>query len=397
MDFTKNLSSSSYTSSYSRTEKKHKIASTRLRDRCAHLLSLADVKINGSRPWDIQVYNNDLFARIFTDGSLGLGEAYVEGWWDSEALDQFFFNALSAGLDAKVRTWKNLFEALRVRLINPQTISRAFHVGQHHYDIGNDLYQKMLDKRMVYSCGYWKDATSLDAAQEAKLDLICRKLELEPGMRLLDIGCGWGGLAAYAAENYGVEVVGITVSKEQAKFARNYCKDLPVTIKLQDYRVVDGLFDRIVSVGMFEHVGYKNYQTFMQCQRKLLKTDGLVLLHTIGRNSSAKSVDKWISRYIFPNSMLPSARQIATAAEGLFFIEDWHSFGTDYDRTLLHWFNNFERSWESLRGVKYDDRFYRLWKYYLLSCAGSFRARKNQLWQVVLAPYQRVKRYVAPR
>ena len=396
MDFTKNLTSS-YTSSYSRIDKTHKDVSTRLQDRCAHLLSLADIKINGGRPWDIKVHNNKLFARIFADGSLGLGEAYVEGWWDSETLDQFFFKVLSSGLDSKVRTWKNVFEALRARLINPQTISRAFHVGQHHYDIGNDLYMKMLDKRMIYSCGYWKDATNLDAAQEAKLDLICHKLELEPNMRILDIGCGWGGLARYAAENYGVEVVGITVSKEQAKFAHNYCKDLPVTIKLQDYRIVEGLFDRIVSVGMFEHVGYKNYQRFMQCQRKLLKTDGLVLLHTIGRNSSAISLDKWISRYIFPNSMLPSARQIATAAEGLFVIEDWHSFGTDYDKTLLHWYKNFERSWESLRGDKYDDRFYRLWKYYLLSCAGSFRARKNQLWQVVLAPYQRVKRYVAPR
>jgi cyclopropane-fatty-acyl-phospholipid synthase len=255
----------------------------------------------------------------------------------------------------------------------------------------------MLDKRMMYSCGYWKNVTTLDQAQEAKLDLICRKLELKPGMRLLDIGCGWGGMAAYAAEKYGVTVIGITVSKEQVGYAREHCRDLPVTIELQDYRKQEGTFDRIVSIGMFEHVGHKNFQTFMECLRKLLCPDGLALLHTIGSNRTVTVVDKWISRYIFPNSMLPSARQITAAAEGFFVIEDWHNFGIDYDTTLMHWFRNFDSAWEELRGGKYDQRFYRMWKYYLLSCAGSFRARQNQLWQLVLSPMGCVNGYCAPR
>lgn len=239
---------------------------------------------------------------------------------------------------------------------------------------------------MIYSCGYWPRADNLDAAQEAKLDLICRKLMIEPGMRLLDIGCGWGGMAAYAAEKFGVSVVGITVSKEQAVYAGEKCIDLPVSIEIKDYRSMTGKFDRIVSIGMFEHVGQKNYKVFMECQKRLLTDNGLALLQTIGRNKTAGTNDKWISRYILPNSMLPSMKQISAAAEELFIIEDWHNSGTDYDATLMHWFDNFDKNFSKLKSKTYDDRFYRMWKYYLLSCAGSFRARKNHVWQIVLSP-----------
>lgn len=397
MNFTKNLISSSPTNYRDATVSKHRYNASRRRDHCRQLLAEADVEIDGMRPWDIHVHTNKFYSRVFSDGSLGLGEAYVDGWWDCEALDHFFFRVLSAGLESRVKNWKSIYHALKSRLFNLQKISRAHHIGQYHYDIGNELYSYMLDKRMIYSCGYWRNAETLEEAQEAKLALICRKLELEPGMRFLDIGCGWGGLAAYAAEKYGVSVVGITVSREQVAYARNYCKGLPVTIMLEDYRKVEGRFDRIASVGMFEHVGYKNYRIFMECLRKILTKDGLALLHTIGRNSSGVMVDRWISRYIFPNSMLPSVRQLSIAMEELFIVEDWHSFGTDYDTTLLHWFGNFDKNWESIRSEQYDERFYRLWKYYLLSCAGSFRARNVQLWQMVLAPLGRRKEYCAPR
>jgi cyclopropane-fatty-acyl-phospholipid synthase len=242
----------------------------------------------------------------------------------------------------------------------------------------------MLDKRMNYSCAFWQHAETLDAAQEAKLELTCRKLKLEAGMRVLDIGCGWGGFAIYAAEKYGVEVTGVTVSREQVKLARCYCKDLPISIELQDYRDIQGIFDRIVSIGMFEHVGVANYRTYMQVVHRCLKSGGLFLLHTIGGNRSVHSTDPWIAKYIFPNSVLPSARQITDAAEGLFVLEDWHSFGPYYDLTLMAWYRNFTGNWHRIQNA-YSQRFYRMWTYYLLSCAGTFRARRNQLWQIVFS------------
>jgi len=368
-----------------------------LQSRFSNLLACADVEIDGGRPWDLQVYNPDFYSRFFSDASLGLGESYMAGWWECPALDQFFARVLRAGLADKVTNWKDYYAVFRAKLFNYQKQSRAFQVGRHHYDIGNDLYQRMLDKRMIYSCAYWPQAESLDAAQEAKLDLVCRKLDLKPGMRLLDIGCGWGGMARFAAENYGAEVVGITVSKEQMRYAADVCTGLPVVIKLQDYRTLSGIFDRVVSLGMFEHVGYKNYTTFMRSVRRLLEEDGLFLLHTIGNVQTTTTTDKWIERYIFPNSMLPSAKQVTAACEGFFVIEDWHNFGADYDTTLMHWYKKFEKSWPEMKGDKYDDRFFRMWKYYLLACAGSFRARKNQLWQLVLSPMGRIGCYRAPR
>jgi cyclopropane-fatty-acyl-phospholipid synthase len=242
----------------------------------------------------------------------------------------------------------------------------------------------MLDKRMVYSCGYWKKASSLDEAQEAKLDLICRKLGIEEGMKVLDIGCGWGSFARFVAEKYGAVVDGVTVSKEQAEFARKSCINLPVQIKLEDYRHIKGQYDRITSIGMFEHVGYKNYPTFMKVVNRLLSDNGLFLLHTIGRNTSVRSNDPWIDKYIFPNSMLPSIKQIGSAIENLFVMEDLHNFSTDYDMTLMAWFENFDSNWEKLK-PRYSERFYRMWKYYLLMCAGSFRSRHFQLWQIVFS------------
>jgi cyclopropane-fatty-acyl-phospholipid synthase len=257
-------------------------------------------------------------------------------------------------------------------------------IGKRHYDTGNRLFEIMLDARMNYSCGYWETAAALDEAQEAKLDLICKKLLLKPGMTVLDIGCGWGGFAQWAAEKYDVKVLGITVSQEQVKYARKFCQGLNVTIELQDYRDLKETFDRIVSIGMFEHVGAKNYLTFMRKVRHCLKPDGLFLLHTIGGNTSVSSTDPWISKYIFPNSMLPSAKQITSAAEGLLVLEDWHSFGQYYDQTLMAWHQNFIQRWDKVKDI-YDDRFYRMWTYYLLACAGSFRSRRNQLWQMVFS------------
>jgi cyclopropane-fatty-acyl-phospholipid synthase len=357
----------------------------KLRLRIEKLLAQADIEVNGERPWDLQVSNEDFYARVLAHGSLGLGEAYMDGWWESEQLDEFFHRVLKADIKREIRIWKDSLRVAQAKFINYQNHSRAFEVGMHHYDVGNDLYRKMLDRRMIYSCGYWREASCLAGAQTAKIDLICRKLGLRPGMRVLDIGCGWGGTAKYLAENHGVEVVGLTVSRQQVELARESCRGLPIDIRLQDYRSVNEKFDRILSVGMFEHVGVKNYRTFMKVVGRNLAEDGLFLLHTIGGNRSVARVDSWYDRYIFPNSMLPTATQLSRAREGIFVLEDWHNFGADYDPTLMQWYRNFDAAWPELR-EKYDQRFYRMWKYYLLSCAGSFRARRTQLWQLLFSP-----------
>ncbi len=350
------------------------------------LLSEVGIRINGSRPFDIQVHRPDFYQRVLTGGSMALGESYMDGWWDCEALDQFFDRILRARLDRTMR----LPAATTLLLIAPIILShlkarfRAYEIGQRHYDTGNDLFERMLDRRLNYSCAYWRPGDDLDTAQERKLALTCRKLKLKPGMRVLDIGCGWGAFAFYAAEKFGVEVTGITVSRQQVDYCRQHVGRLPVKVHYKDYRALRDRFDRIVSIGMFEHVGFANYRTYMRVVRRCLKPGGIFLLHTIGSNRSVRSVDPWISKYIFPNSMVPSAHQIMAASEGLLVLEDWHGFGAHYDPTLMAWHRNFASRWEDIKAC-YSERFYRMWTYYLLVSAGSFRARRNQLWQIVFS------------
>jgi cyclopropane-fatty-acyl-phospholipid synthase len=351
-----------------------------------NILTPLDIRINGNRPWDIQINNPQFYQRVISGGSLALGESYMDGWWDCKALDEFFKRLLESRIDKKNKSLKPaiLWEVFKARVMNLQSGARAFIIGRRHYDTGNRLFKIMLDKGLNYSCGYWHNACDLDEAQIGKLDLICRKIGLEQGMTVLDIGCGWGGFAKYAAETYGVKVKGITVSKEQAGYAREQSKGLDVTIELTDYHDLNEQFDRIVSIGMFEHVGWKNYKTFMEVVHRCLKDDGMFLLHTIAGNTPAKGTDPWIGTYIFPNSMLPSASQIFRAAEGLFILEDLHSLGRYYDQTLMAWYDNFTRNWDRLKD-QYDMRFFRMWRYYLLSCAASFRSRRNQLLQIVFS------------
>ena len=354
--------------------------------RVRELLARAGIEIDGSRPWDIQVHDSALYQRVMSAGSVGLGESYMDGWWDAARLDQFFERVHRARLETAVRRNAGLrFLILRARLSNLQSARRAFEVGERHYDLGNDLFEAMLDRRMVYTCGYWKCASTLDEAQEAKLELVCQKIGLRPGMRVLDVGCGWGSFLKYAGERYGAKGVGITVSEEQQGLGQRLCAGLDVEIHLMDYRRLSGTFDRVVSLGMFEHVGYKNYGEFMKIIRGVLVPDGLFLLHTLGRDTSGTTPDPWIHRYIFPNGMLPSIAQIGRAMEGRFVMEDWQNFSADYDPTLMSWFSNFDQAWPTLR-VRYGERFYRMWKYFLLAFAGAFRARRNQLWQIVLSP-----------
>ena len=361
----------------------------------AKLMARADIRLGGGRPWDMQIHDPTVPDQILARGSLGLGESYMDGGWDAKRLDEFFYRLLRNGLDEHVRPLNLLFHAVRTRLFNLQNAKRAWQVGKVHYDLGNDFYQAMLDPRMTYTCGYWKEADNLADAQEAKLDLICKKLDLRPGMRVLDIGCGWGSFMGFAAEHYGVECVGVTISKEQTRWGQERYQHLPIEFRLQDYRHVDESFDRIVSVGMFEHVGRKNYRTYMEVAHRCLKEDGLFLLHTIGKNANTPGADPWINKYIFPNGELPSIGQIGDSLDELFVVEDLHNFGADYDKTLMAWHANFEAAWPDFAD-KLGKRFYRMWRYYLQACAGAFRSRDLQLWQWVLSRqglvggYQRV-------
>lgn len=412
--------------------------SRRARKWLEELLAHADIRLDGDRPFDIRVHDERLFDRVTAAGTLGAGEAYMQGWWDCEALDRLFARAIGAGLENRLRL--NLYTlALTVRhtLFNMQSSGRAPMVARRHYDFGNELFEAMLGPNMNYSCAWWsgledvkkkkaslrataqarglsttgsgapapEDCTDglpacypqqpgarLEEAQNAKMELICRKLQLEPGMTVLDIGCGWGSLARYMARNYGCHVTGISISHNQIEWARQREQEADgpagpgrISWILGDYRDLRGEFDRIVSVGMFEHVGSKNYRRYFRTAREVLKPHGLFLLHTIGSLSLRAGCDPWISRYIFPNGQLPTLDAILRACQGLFVLEDCHNMGADYDPTLMAW---HERLDQGLRAGAFDltDAEARMFRYYLLTCAAAFRCRDIELWQIVLSP-----------
>ena len=348
----------------------------------------AGIEIGGNKPHDIQVHNDVFYTRVLRDGSLGLGESYMDGDWDAEALDNALCKILLGKLDVVARKNPALIaHTLKAKVFNFQAVARAFEVGEHHYDIGNELYERMLDPNMAYSCGYWRDgATNLEEAQTAKLDLVCRKLGLKPGMTLLELGCGWGSLAKHAATHYGVTYCGMTVSKEQAAYAKEWTKGLPVEIRTEDYRAATGKWDAVVSIGFMEHVGTKNYRTYMELVDKCLAPGGVSLVHTIAGNRAIKHTEPWFEKYIFPNSVLPTIGSLGASIDDLFVCEDVENFGNDYDTTLLAWFENFKAAWPTLVEMnpkKYNERFYRMWTYYLLCSAASFRVRYTQLYQMV--------------
>jgi cyclopropane-fatty-acyl-phospholipid synthase len=355
----------------------------------------ADVRFNGDRPWDLRVHNTQLYGRLLRQGSLALGDGYVRGDWDCDRIDELICRLLRADANRPLSSTAWLRDAalqLRERIGNPQSRRRAFVVGKRHYDIDPRVYAAMLDPQLTYSCGYWRQANDLITAQDHKLRLICEKLKLRPGLRLLDIGCGWGSLAGYASRHYGVEVLGLTVSARQAELMRERLVQLPVQVMLCDYRQLPqlqaGRFDRIASVGMFEHVGRRNDGAFHRTVHEALEPDGLALLQTIGTARPSLRTDAWIDRHIFPGGRLPAASELSRGLERHFLIEDWENFGPDYDRTLMAWWQNFEAAWPDLQRDSTTE-FYRFWRYYLLSCAGFFRSRQGQLWQVVFSRPER--------
>lgn len=355
------------------------------------ILDKAGVTINGSKSYDIKILDQRALRPILKDGSLGLGETYMAGWWDCERLDELSFHLCRAAIDKEIKpSFLQTLANLSTKIINYQTQQKSKLVAQKHYNLDNKMFELMLGKSMAYSCGYWKNSQDLDSAQLAKYELICRKLHLTGEDRLLDIGCGWGGFLAYAAEHYGCHGVGISISSNQIAYAKEHCKDLPIDFYLADYRdssiynPSQKQFTKIASVGAFEHIGYKNHQTFLKLAGEQLSPEGLFLLHTIGANETQTTLDPWINKYIFPHGSLPSMLQLSKALEYSFVTEDWHNFGVYYDNTLLAWNQNFENNWALIKH-DFDKQFYRMWHYYLLMCAGMFRSRTAQLWQIVLS------------
>jgi cyclopropane-fatty-acyl-phospholipid synthase len=311
----------------------------------------------------------------------------MDGWWDCERLDEMSTRVHATALDLRMPRAGEALLKVKEWLVNRQSERHSSRVARRHYDLGNDLFETMLDPHMQYTCAYWKNAATLNSAQEDKLDLIARKLHLQPGMRVLDLGSGFGGLARWLARNCGCEVVSYNISQEQVAYARDICRGLPVRVEQADYREAireRTPFDRIAAIGLCEHIGRRNYPSFFDLAAQLIAHGGLFLVHAIGANRSWFTTDPWVDKYIFPNGVMPSIQRLGAAMENGWVMEDWHNFGPDYDRTLLAWWQNFDAGWPSLR-ERYGDRFYRMWKYYVLTCAGAFRARTLQLWQIVLS------------
>jgi cyclopropane-fatty-acyl-phospholipid synthase len=353
------------------------------------ILSRADVQIGGRRSWDIQVHADRFFPRVLGDAELGFAESYMDGDWGCDKLDELASRLFGAELDRIVLRPVDFLNAFVARVATRQTRHRVRQHVAPHYNLGNDLFEAMLDTRyMAYTCAYWRGgAHSLEEAQEAKLDLVCRKLTLEKGMRVLDIGCGWGGFARFAAARYGVSVTGVTLSREQAALGAARASGLPVELRVQDYRDVTGTFDRVVSIGCLEHVGHRNHRRFFEVVRSRLAPGGYALVHSIGVCRTEYRSGRFLNKYVFPLVNLPSVAQIGRAIDGLFVLEDVQNIGIDYDRTLMEWHARFERAWPDLQdryGSLLGGRFKRMFDFYLLTSAGFVRSRRAQVWQMVL-------------
>jgi cyclopropane-fatty-acyl-phospholipid synthase len=354
-------------------------------------LAGSEIRLDGSRAWDIRVTDDRFFASVLLRGSLGVGEAYMAGWWECGDLEELARRALVAELDSRFSVVPtSMIAAALARLRNDQSLERSRRVADQHYSMDNDLFCRFLGRYRMYSAGYFEgsDPDDLDEAQRRKLDLICRKLELSGADHLLDVGGGWGELARYAAATYGCRVTSINISDEQIRFAREYCRGLPVEIVKCDYRYVQGRFDKIAAIAMFPHVGYKNHREFIRVMRDHLAPEGLLLIECTAKNVSRTHMDPWVDRYFFPGALFPSVRQIGAAIDGMFAVEDWQNFWSSYIHTLRAWNRNFQSSWPEL-STRYPESTRRMFEYFFLTGAGGFHARLLNYWHILLAPLTR--------
>lgn len=358
---------------------------------------LNDAKIKLGK--DLVVYSDDVYLEWLCNGQLGIGETYMAGKWEAtgSTLDEIFTKLMGLPWEKKrklFKSWNTKFATIAARLTNYQSKARAGMIGAHHYDLGNDFFELWLDSCMQYSCAYWKNAETLEEAQLNKLRMIAQKLKLEPGMKVLEIGFGWGGLACFLAKNYSVHVTGITVSEQQLHGAKKKAESLGLEsvtdFHYADYREMKGEYDRVVSIAMMEAVGYKNLKDYYSTISRCLKPGGIALVHTIANNRSFKTSSNapWIIKYIFPNGFLPSMSQMAKFSEGNLVIEDVQNIGPDYDRTLLEWNQRFQQAVSNGEIFK-SKVFVRMWEFYLLYCAAGFRTRSNQVYQVAYTKRKR--------
>ncbi len=363
------------------------------------LLLSADIRIDGSRHGDIQVHNEKFYRRVAAGGSLALGEAYMDGWWDCDDLGEFTRKIVKGRLKVPLD-----LHAAKIYLMsvigNLQTPQGSKRVADVHYELPSKMYALFLGPSNQYTSFYYAHTDNDVQAEEARLELICRKLKLNKNDRVLDIGCGWGGFAKYAAQKYGCHVTGVSIAREQIKFARQYAKGLSVQFKIQDYRQLKGSYDKIFSGGMLEHVGYKNYPTYMKKIAELLTDDGIAVIDCIGGNVPGKGPNPWVGKYIFPNSMVPSPSQISSAFEKHLVLEDWHNFRHDYSRTARYWKNEFIKNWGKIQALDqtlFNERFYRMWLYYLSLFEGAFEASHIQQWQLVFVKPSNNASYTSER
>jgi len=370
-----------------------------------NLLSKAEIALNGNNPWDVRV-NSDRFYRRTLRGSLGFGESYMDGDWDVESLDALFRRIIRMNITGSPLIMLNRLKLdLKSRLSNLQTRIGSRAIAETHYDLDHRLYELFLGPYNQYTCCFFNKARTLEEAEIEKLEMVCNKLDLRQGDRVLDIGCGWGGFAKYAAESRGCEVTGISISKEQVHYARDYTAGLPVEIIECDYRDLPqrfepGHFNKVVIIGMIEHVGYKNYRKIFEIVHRAIRDEGVFLLHTIGNNRVTTVVDPWIEKYIFRNSMAPAMTQLAQSLEGLFTVHDWENYGHYYAPTLAHWQERFEANWPQIEALettnRFDERFRRMFNYYFLSCKAGFETEHMYLWHLVMSK-EGIGRSVHPR
>ncbi|TMW56093.1 hypothetical protein Poli38472_008741 [Pythium oligandrum] len=383
-----------------------------LQYRAANLMKKALAEANIVIGRDIIVHDEEIFLDWVNRGMLAIGESYMAKKWEAVTpLDEVLRRLLAQPTEKRrklLKSWNAKLVGLSAHIFNYQSPSRAGIVGSYHYDLGNDFFKLWLDPHMQYSCAYFKDIedTDLDGAQRLKMHMIAQKLKLEPGMRVLEIGCGWGGLACYLAKNYNVHVTGITISNEQLKEARKWAEREGVShltsFEYQDYRGMHGQFDRVLSIAMLEAVGYKNMDMYYSVIERCLKPGGVAVVHSVTSNTSRKiPIQLWILKYIFPNGFLPSLQQMMKFTERKLIVEDVHNLGPDYDKTCFVWNQRFQEQWKlgkienPMKTQSNPEVFKRMWEFYLLYCCAGFRQRTLQLTQTVYskAYFQRYDTY----
>lgn len=344
------------------------------------------ITINQKSSLNISVANSDFYRKVINKGELGLAESFMDGDWTTDNLYGVLLELQKNRDKISKHIKSNMFQILLFKIyyciFRTNTRDTVKNNVSHHYDIGNDLYRKQLGRTMQYTCAYYhKSKMTLNQAQDAKMKLIAKKLDLQPGMSVLDIGCGFGALAYYLVKRYSVKVLGVTLSEEQIKYANKYYKHPNLTIKYKDYRDVTGKFDRVYSIGMFEQVGKDNYSVYFDKCYELLKTNGIMLLHTISKNYRENPRYNFITQYIFPEGELPHISDLSGKfLDNKWHLEDLHNFGQSYNKTLLDWHKNLDNFKEL---PNYSPRFQRMWKYYLLGCSAAFKVRMISLWQIV--------------